>query len=263
MTIAPDPQDRIFLTDRVFIVTGAGMGMGQATALLLAKRGARVIVSDVQDDAGQETAATINALGGEARFIHADIAVEEDVKALVEGTLAAFGRIDGAVNNAAIAPDVKPIVDADLDRVDRVLAVNLRGLLLCMKYEIRALIAQGGGGTIVNIGSVSSVRPQPNNPAYVAAKHGVIGLTKTGAVEYAGHGIRVNAVLPGAIDTPMIRAALAEHDLREEDFAPALSLFNRFGRPEEVAEASAWLCSDAASFVTGHALAVEAGYLSR
>lgn len=146
---------------------------------------------------------------------------------------------------------------------DRVLDVDLRGVMLCMKHEIRQMLAQGQGGAIVNVGSVSSVRPQPNNSAYVAAKHGVIGLTKTGSLEYAPLGIRVNAVLPGAIDTPMLRGALEQHNFTEDDFAPALSLLGRFGRPEEVGEASAWLCSDAASYVTGHSLAVEAGYLTR
>jgi NAD(P)-dependent dehydrogenase (short-subunit alcohol dehydrogenase family) len=134
---------------------------------------------------------------------------------------------------------------------------------LCMKYEIRQMLAQGGGGSIVNVGSVSSFRPQPSNSAYVAAKHGVIGLTKTGSLEYAGQGIRVNAVLPGAINTPMFRDALEANGFEENDFAAALSLFNRIGKPEEVGEASAWLCSDASSYVTGHSLAVEAGYLTR
>ena len=146
---------------------------------------------------------------------------------------------------------------------DKVLSVDLRSVMLCMKYEIRQMLAQQSSGSIVNVGSVSSVRPQPNNAAYVAAKHGVIGLTKTGSLEYAPQGIRVNAVLPGAIDTPMLRGALETSGFTEADFAPALSLFGRFGRPEEVAEASAWLCSDAASYETGHSLAVEGGYLTR
>ena len=178
-------------------------------------------------------------------------------------SVAAFGRLDGAVNNAAITPDVLPIAEADMAVFDRVLAVDLRGVMLCMKYEIRQMLTQGQGGSVVNIGSVSSVRPQPNNAAYVAAKHGLVGLTKTGSLEYAGKGIRVNAVLPGAIDTPMLRGALEANGFTEEEFAPALSLFGRFGKAEEVAEASAWLCSDASSYVTGHSLAVEGGYLTR
>jgi glucose 1-dehydrogenase len=192
-----------------------------------------------------------------------DVADEAAVAALVAETVATFGRLDCAVNNAAITPDVLPIAEADMAVFDKVLAVDLRSVMLCMKYEIRQFLAQGSPGSIVNIGSVSSFRPQPNNAAYVAAKHGVIGLTKTGSLEYAGKGIRVNAVLPGAIDTPMLRGALEETGFTEADFAPALSLFGRFGKPEEVAEASAWLCSDASSYVTGHSLAVEGGYLTR
>jgi NAD(P)-dependent dehydrogenase (short-subunit alcohol dehydrogenase family) len=251
------------LDGKVAIVTGAGMGMGAATARVMAGYGARVVVSDINDVAGAETVAAILAAGGEARFVACDVAEEDQVEALIAATVAAYGRLDCAVNNAAITPDTLPIAEADMAAWDRVVRVDLRSVMLCMKYEIRQLLAQGQGGAIVNVGSVSSFRPQPGNSAYVAAKHGVIGLTKTGSLEYAGQGIRVNAVLPGAIDTPMLRHALVQNNFTEEEFAPALSLFNRFGRPEEVAEASAWLCSDASSYVTGHSLAVEGGYLTR
>jgi glucose 1-dehydrogenase len=251
------------LTGKVAIVTGAGVGMGAATARLLAARGAKVIVSDINDETGAETVAAIRAEGGTAHFVMANVADEAQVEALVAQTVATYGRLDCAVNNAAITPDILPIHEADMAVFDRVLNVDLRSVMLCMKYEIRQLLAQGSAGSIVNIGSVSSFRPQPNNAAYVAAKHGVIGLTKTGSLEYAGRNIRVNAVLPGAIDTPMLRGALETTGFTEADFAPALSLFGRFGRPEEVAEASAWLCSDASSYVTGHSLAVEGGYLTR
>lgn len=251
------------LTGKVAIVTGAGVGMGAATARLLAARGAKVIVSDINYETGAETVAAIRAEGGTAHFVLANVADEAQVEALVAQTVATYGRLDCAVNNAAITPDILPIHEADMAVFDRVLNVDLRSVMLCMKYEIRQLLAQGSAGSIVNIGSVSSFRPQPNNAAYVAAKHGVIGLTKTGSLEYAGRNIRVNAVLPGAIDTPMLRGALETTGFTEADFAPALSLFGRFGRPEEVAEASAWLCSDASSYVTGHSLAVEGGYLTR
>lgn len=251
------------LAGKVAIVTGAGVGMGAATARLLAARGAKVIVSDINDETGTETVETIRAEGGTAHFVMANVADEAQVEALVAQTVATYGRLDCAVNNAAITPDILPIHEADMAVFDRVLNVDLRSVMLCMKYEIRQLLAQGSAGSIVNIGSVSSFRPQPNNAAYVAAKHGVIGLTKTGSLEYAGRNIRVNAVLPGAIDTPMLRGALETTGFTEADFAPALSLFGRFGRPEEVAEASAWLCSDASSYVTGHSLAVEGGYLTR
>ncbi|MDE2597134.1 MAG: glucose 1-dehydrogenase [Sphingomonadales bacterium] len=251
------------LDGKVGIVTGAGMGMGAATARVMAGYGANVIVSDINVAAGEETVASILAAGGKAHFVACNVADEEQVKALVAETVATYGKLDCAVNNAAITPDVLPIADADMAAWDRVIDVDLRSVMLCMKYEIRQLLAQGQGGAIVNVGSVSAFRPQPNNSAYVAAKHGVIGLTKTGSLEYAPQGIRVNAVLPGAIDTPMLRAALEHNNFTEEDFAPALSLLGRFGRPEEVGEASAWLCSDASSYVTGHSLAVEAGYLTR
>ena len=251
------------LSGKVAIVTGAGVGMGAATARLLAARGAKVIVSDINDETGAETVAAIRAEGGTAHFVMANVADEAQVEALVAQTVATYGRLDCAVNNAAITPDILPIHEADMAVFDRVLNVDLRSVILCMKYEIRQLLAQGSAGSIVNIGSVSSFRPQPNNAAYVAAKHGVIGLTKTGSLEYAGRNIRVNAVLPGAIDTPMLRGALETTGFTEADFASALSLFGRFGKPEEVAEASAWLCSDASSYVTGHSLAVEGGYLTR
>ncbi|MCY1673049.1 glucose 1-dehydrogenase [Novosphingobium sp. SL115] len=255
--------DLMNLSGKVAIVTGAGVGMGAATARLLAARGASVVVSDINPDTATATAELIRSAGGKAHAVRTDVADEAQVEALVAQTVATFGRLDCAVNNAAITPDNLPIHEADMAVFDRVLNVDLRSVMLCMKYEIRQILSQGSSGSIVNIGSVSSVRPQPNNAAYVAAKHGVIGLTKTGSLEYAGRGIRVNAVMPGAIDTPMLRGALETTGNTEADFAPALSLFNRFGKPEEVAEASAWLCSDAASYVTGHSLAVEGGYLTR
>jgi NAD(P)-dependent dehydrogenase (short-subunit alcohol dehydrogenase family) len=251
------------LDGKVGIVTGAGMGMGAATAQVMAGYGAKVIVSDINEAAANETAESIRAAGGAAHIVLCNVADEQQVVALIEETVATYGRLDCAVNNAAITPDTLPIADADMAVWDRVIDVDLRAVMLCMKYEIRQMLAQGGGGSIVNVGSVSSFRPQPSNSAYVAAKHGVIGLTKTGSLEYAGLGIRVNAVLPGAINTPMFRDALEANGFEENDFAAALSLFGRIGKPEEVGEASAWLCSDASSYVTGHSLAVEAGYLTR
>lgn len=251
------------LNNKVAIITGAGMGMGAATARVFAGYGAKVVVSDINAAAAEETAATVRAQGGDALVIACDVGEEEQVKALVDQTVRHFGRLDCAVNNAAITPDSLPIAEADMEIWDRVIRIDLRSVMLCMKYEIRALLAQGSGGSIVNVSSVSGVRPQPHNSAYVAAKHGVIGLTKTGSLEYAGQNIRVNAVLPGAINTPMFRDALEANGFQVSDFAAALSLFGRIGKPEEVAEASAWLCSDASSYVTGHSLAVEAGYLTR
>lgn len=262
MTVQVD-AGKTSLEGRVAIVTGAGMGMGEATARLMSARGARVVLADVNAQAVEAVAASIRDAGGDAVATVANVADEVAVAAMVAFTVGHYGRIDCAVNNAAISPDNAMIADADMAAFDRVISVNLRGVMLCMKYQIAQLLKQGSPGSIVNIGSVSSVRPQPYNAAYTAAKHGVIGLTKVGSLEYAGRGIRVNAVLPGSIRTPMLERALGDADLKEEDFAPALSLFGRFGEPGEVAEASAWLCSDAASFITGHSLAVDAGYLTR
>lgn len=251
------------LDGKVAIVTGAGKGMGAATAKVLAGYGAKLLVSDIDVDAGNATVNQIRALGGSAEFARCDVGEEDQVSGLITAAVRIFGRLDCAVNNAAVLPDSLPIADADMEAWDRVIRIDLRSVMLCMKYQIRQFLAQGTGGAIVNVGSVSSVRPQAGNSAYVAAKHGVVGLTKTGSLEYAAKSIRVNAVLPGAIDTPMLRASLERNGRSEADVAPTLSLMGRFGRPEEVAEASAWLCSDASSYVTGHCLSVEAGYLSR
>ena len=257
-----DPS-RTSLVGKVAIVTGAGMGMGEATARLIAARGAKVAVVDINGDAAEQTSERIRSVGGEALTLQIDVSDEQAVEEMVARSVAEFGRLDCAVNNAAVAPDRQPIAEADMAAFDHIIRINLRSVMLCMKFQIAQLLRQGSPGSIVNIGSVNSVRPQLNTAAYTAAKHGVIGLTKSGSLEYAPRGIRVNAVLPGAIATPMIRETMHANKREESDVATVLSLFGRLGDPEEVAEASAWLCSDASSFVTGHALAVDAGYLSR
>jgi NAD(P)-dependent dehydrogenase (short-subunit alcohol dehydrogenase family) len=251
------------LDGKVAIVTGAAVGMGEATARLFAEAGAKVIVADVDEQNGQATVDAIVSAGGTASFSRTDVSKASEVEAMVRDAVERYGRLDSAVNNAAVGPEPHPIHELDEAEFDRVIAVDLKGVALCLKYEIAQLLAQGSNGSIVNIGSVSSFRPQPNQAAYTAAKHGVIGLTKTASVEAAPQGIRVNAVCPGAIDTPMLRSALEEFNVTEAEFAPSLSLFGRFGRPEEVAHASLWLCSDQSSYVTGAALMVDAGYTSR
>ena len=251
------------LEGKVAIVTGAAMGMGEATARVFAAAGAHVLVSDIDSDLGQATVERIERDGGSASFCRTDVSRAADAEAVVRTAVERYGRLDCAVNNAAVTPDTHPIAALDEQEFDRVLAVDLKGVALCLKYEIAQMLEQGDGGAIVNIGSVSSVRPQPNNAAYVAAKHGVIGLTKVASLENAPQGIRVNTVCPGAIDTPMIRGALETAGTTEAEFAPVLSLFGRFGQPEEVAQASLWLCSDQSSYVTGAVLAVDAGYTSR
>lgn len=253
------------LDGRVAIVTGAATGMGAATARLFARAGARVVLSDVADAGG--IAEEIAAAGGQAMFVATDVSDEDAVRALVAAAVARFGRLDCAVNNAGIADAGRPVAELDMARFDRVMAVNVRGVALCMKYQIAQMMAQdaagGRAGAIVNIASTAAVRPRLNSAAYVASKHAVVGLTKAGSMEYAPHGIRINAVMPGVIATPMVEATLERIGKTEAEVAGELSLFGRMGRPDEVAQASLWLCSDAASFVTGHSLAVDAGLLSR
>ena len=251
------------LEGKVAIVTGAAMGMGEATARVFAGAGAHVLVSDVNEGLGQATVARIERDGGSASFCRTDVSRTADAENMVRTAVERYGRLDCAVNNAAVTPDTHPIAELDEQGWDRILAVDLKGVVLCLKYEVAQRLEQGDGGAIVNIGSVSSFRPQPNNAAYVAAKHGVIGLTKVASLENAPLGIRVNTVAPGAIDTSMIRGALDTVGLTEAEFAPVLSLLGRFGQPEEVAQASLWLCSDQSSYVTGAVLSVDAGYTSR
>lgn len=251
------------LEGKVALVTGAAMGMGAATAQLFAEAGARVVVADMNEDLGRTLVREIERSGGEALFQRVNVSLAAEVDALVQAIVTRFGRLDVAVNNAAVTPDTRPLAEMDEAEFDRVIAVDLKGVALCLRYELAQMIRQGGGGSIVNIGSTSSFRPQPNNGAYVAAKHGVIGLTKVAAIENGIYGIRVNVVAPGAIDTPMLRGALAQMGASEAEFAPALSLFGRFGQPREVAQASLWLASEQSSYVTGSTIHVDAGYTSR
>jgi glucose 1-dehydrogenase len=258
MSQSPSP------TSPVALVTGAGAGLGASIARLFARDGARVVVSDIDEARGQSVVAELEELGSEAVFVRADVRDDDQVAALVTATVEHFGRLDHAVNNAAVPPDSKPLLELDVAALDRVLDVNLRAVAICMTHQARQMVAQGQGrGTIVNVGSTSSVRPQPSCPAYVAAKHGVVGLTKAGAIELAEHGVRVNAVLPGGMDTPMIREARAALGRVEDRSESRLSLFGRLADPAEVAEAVVWLSSDKASYVTGAMLAVDSGYLAR
>lgn len=248
------------LKDKVVIVTGAAMGMGKSSAELFAENGAKVIIADFNKEEGQKVADAIQADGGEATFIEVDVSNEEQVKNLVEKTVETYGRLDGALNNAALTPDDKQIAEMDMDYYDRLMSVDLKGVFLCMKYQLKQMVEQGEGGSIVNTSSVSGIRPQPSNPAYVAAKHGVIGATKQAAMDYGDYNIRVNSVAPGAIDTPMLRGALEQFGFDPDEYAKQLSMINRFAQPEEVGEANMWLLSDRASYVTGAVLTVDGGY---
>lgn len=236
---------------------------GSRSTVQFAEAGAKVVVADMNADKGEAIAADIEAAGGVAFFQRVDISDSDQVKAMVDATVERFGRLDAAVNNAALTPDDKPLAEFDEAYWDRLMSIDLKGTALCMKWELQQMISQGGGGSIINISSVSGFRPQPNNAAYVAAKHGVNGLTKVAALENGALNIRVNAVAPGAIDTPMLRGALEQFNLTEADYAPQLSLLNRFGQPSEVAQASLWLASDLSSYVTGTVIHVDAGYTSR
>jgi len=251
------------LEGKVAIVTGAAMGMGEATAKLFAEAKAKVVVADFNEEKGQAVAEAIRANGGEAAFVKVDISKSAEVQAMVKFAVDTYGKLDVAVNNAALTPDDKPAAEFDEEYWHRLMSVDLTGTALCMKYELQQLLKQGNGGSIINISSVSGFRPQPNNIAYVAAKHGVVGMTKVAALENGPHNIRVNTVAPGAIDTPMLRGALKQFGHTEEEYAPQLSLLNRFGQAEEIAQASLWLASDASSYVTGTTIHADAGYTSR
>ncbi|WP_433959382.1 SDR family NAD(P)-dependent oxidoreductase [Cytobacillus horneckiae] len=251
------------LEGKVAIITGAAMGMGEATAKLFAEAKAKVVVADFNEEKGKAVTEEINAAGGEAAFVKVDISKSADVQKMVKFAVDIYGQLDVAVNNAALTPDDKPAAEFDEDYWNRLIAVDLTGTALCMKYELQQMEKQGKGGSIINISSVSGYRPQPNNIAYVAAKHGVVGMTKVAAMEYGPQNIRVNSVAPGAIDTPMLRGALDQFGFTEEEYAPQLSLLNRFGQPREIAQASLWLASDASSYVTGTTIHADAGYTSR
>ena len=249
------------LEGKVVLVTGAGSGIGRESALAFAAAGGRVIVSDVVVDGGEETVAQIKAAGGEATFVRADVSQRADVEALVRQTVESYGRLDCAHNNAGIEGDMAPTCDCTEANWDRTIAVNLKGVWLCMKYEIPQMLEQGGG-VIVNTSSVAGLVGFLNLPAYVATKHGVAGLTRTAALEYADQGIRVNAVCPGVINTPMIDRIVAGDAEAEAQFT-ALEPVGRMGSPAEVAQAVVWLCSDGASFVTGIAMPVDGGFVAQ
>ena len=250
-------------TGRVALVTGGAGGMGRAISAAFAAAGASVVVADLSTEGGKETAAHIADAGGRAEFVAADVSQAADVERAVAVAVDQFGGLDAAVNAAAIETEQGRLHECDQAEFDRMIAVNLTSIFLSMKYELAAMLAQGRGGAIVNVASTSSYRPQPRQPAYTASKFGVLGITKQAAIDYAGDGIRINAICPGPIDTPMLRSAIARRGGTEADTIQRLSLIGRFGQPDEIAKAALWLCSDDASFTVGHALAVDGGYLAR
>jgi NAD(P)-dependent dehydrogenase (short-subunit alcohol dehydrogenase family) len=252
------------LQDKIVLVTGAGQGIGRATAQAMADYGATVVLVDVQQDRGEQTRQAITDRGGAAKFVACDVTDGPAMEQLVKEIETEFGSLDCAVNNAGTEGVIASTEDYPLEGFDRVLALNLRGVFTCMQAELRSMLVHGGG-SIVNIASIAGFAGFANFSAYNATKHAVVGLTRTAALESATRGVRVNAVAPGFIVTPMVtdrglRAQPGSDDYRMlEEIHP----MKRLGQPEEIAEAVAWLCSDRASFVTGHALAVDGGYLAQ
>ncbi|MHB9027921.1 MAG: SDR family oxidoreductase [Candidatus Latescibacterota bacterium] len=245
------------LQNKVALITGGSSGIGFATALAFYQEGARVVITDIAADAGEEAAKSIREAGGEAIFVQTDVSQANAVEAMVRKAVEKFGRLDCACNNAGIEGKQAPVDVSTEENWNRVIEVNLKGAWLCMKYEIRQMLAQGGG-SIVNISSVAGLVGFQNIPAYVASKHGVEGLTKAAALEYAKRNIRVNSVAPGVIRTAMVERVTGGQPEVEAQYA-AFQPLGRMGEPEEIAEAIIWLCSDAASFVTGASLVVDGG----
>src|SRR5437667_394008 len=253
-----DTHGRADFTGKVAFVTGAASGIGRAAALAFAHEGASVVVADVSEQGNQETARMIEAPGGRALAVRCDVTRAADVKAALDETVEAFGRLDFAFNNAGIEPR-KPAPTADYEEQEwnRIIDINLRGVFLCLKYEIPLILKQGGGA-IVNTSSGAGVIGIKGSPAYTAAKHGVIGLTRAAALDYAGQNLRVNAICPGYIDTPMMgrfTGGTTEGRAKVIGEEPV----GRMGKPEEIAAAVIWLCSDAAAFMVGHAMVMDGG----
>jgi NAD(P)-dependent dehydrogenase (short-subunit alcohol dehydrogenase family) len=248
------------LEGKVGLITGGTSGIGRDSAILFAKAGARVVVAGRRELEGKETIELIRAAGGDGLFVKTDVSKAAEVDALIQRAVEKFGRLDLAFNNAGIEGVWVPILKQTEEDWDRTIDINLKGVWLCLKYEIRQMLKQGGGGAIVNMSSVTGLVGAGGAAAYSASKHGVIGLTKSAALETAKNGIRINAVCPAVIETPMEKRLFSAPQVHK-------SVLNshpigRFGRPEEIGEAVVWMCSDRASFMTGQSLILDGGFLA-
>jgi len=246
------------LEGKIALITGASSGIGQGAASVFARHGARLVLADINVEGGAETVRLVQEAGGEAIFVKTDVSKAGEVEALIKQAVSRFGRLDCALNNAGLDGQIGATADCTEENWDHVLAVNLKGVWLCMKYQIPQMLAQGGGA-IVNTASVAGLVGYPGLCAYVASKHGVVGLTRAAALEYGKQHIRINAVCPGAIRTPLLENAIRQGVLTEEQVA-TMEPIGRLGTVEEVGETAAWLCSGRASFMLGHALAVDGGW---
>ncbi len=244
---------------KIALVTGGGSGIGQAACHLYAREGARVVVSDIDEKGGNETVKAIQDMNGDAIFVRADVSKPDDCQAMVAAALEKYGRLDIAFNNAGIGGEANRTAEYSVDGWQKVVAINLSGVFYCMKYEIPAML--NAGGAIVNMASILGQVAFETSPAYVAAKHGVVGLTRTAALEYAKESLRINAVGPAFIHTPLISEL--EENKQARDLLISLHPMGRLGKSEEVAEMVIWLSSDKASFVTGAYYAIDGGYLAR
>jgi NAD(P)-dependent dehydrogenase (short-subunit alcohol dehydrogenase family) len=249
------------LDGKVGFITGAGSGIGRATSKIFAREGARLVLADVVEEGGHETLRMVKEVGAEAIFVRTDVSKSKDVDAAVAKAVETFGRLDCAFNNAGIGGQSRLLHEYSEEDWNRMIAINLTGVWLCMKAELIQMLKQGSGA-IVNTSSIMGLTGAIRVPAYTAAKHGVAGLTKAAALEYGRHGIRVNAVCPAPIYTPMIMATFEKRPDVEQRYARSEPL-KRLGQPEEVGEAVAWLCSDRASYVTGLPMPVDGGYMAQ
>jgi len=248
------------LQNKIALVTGGTTGIGRETAVLFAKHGAKVVISGRREVEGNETIALVRAAGGDGLFVKSDVSKSADVHSLVQKTVEKFGRIDLLFNNAGVEGQWKPIIEQTEEDWNSVIDINLKGTWLCLKFVIQHMLKQGTGGAIVNMSSVAGLMGAAGVAIYVASKHGVIGLTRTAALEYATKGIRVNAVCPAVIETAMADSAFGDPEVSKRILAQ--HPIGRFGKPIEIAEAVLWLCSDKSSFMTGHYITLDGGMLA-